>query len=465
MKIAYLWPKLNEGGCLMAKPKHVILAVDDEEDMLATYKAILGRTYDLKLANSGEASLEMIKKDNIDLVILDILMPKMDGIEALRRIKEASPGVDVIIVTASKEIKSAVECMKMGAYDYVTKPFEVDELKAAVAKALEKKELLLENFCLKAIIKESESFCELIGASKLMKDIFRAIDDVAKTDSTVLITGESGTGKELVAKAIHKKSGRAEKPFVAINCAAIPDNLLESELFGFEAGSFTGAFEKKLGKFELASGGTVFLDEIGCMSPAMQAKLLRVLEEKAIDRIGGRSPMQIDVRIIAASNINFRAAIIEGKFREDLYYRLNVIPIHMPSLRERKEDVPFLLDHFLRRFNKEFNKKVAGFTEEAASLLLSYQWPGNVRELENMMERIVVLSKNGKITSSDLPIGASAKEEPKNIKPLSEAVYLLEKAEIDRTLKNAQGNKTKAAKILGIHRTTLLSKMRALRMM
>jgi len=449
----------------MAKPKHVILAVDDEEDMLATYKAILGRTYDLKLANSGEASLEMIKKDNIDLVILDILMPKMDGIEALRRIKEASPGVDVIIVTASKEIKSAVECMKMGAYDYVTKPFEVDELKAAVAKALEKKELLLENFCLKAIIKESESFCELIGASKLMKDIFRAIDDVAKTDSTVLITGESGTGKELVAKAIHKKSGRAEKPFVAINCAAIPDNLLESELFGFEAGSFTGAFEKKLGKFELASGGTVFLDEIGCMSPAMQAKLLRVLEEKAIDRIGGRSPMQIDVRIIAASNINFRAAIIEGKFREDLYYRLNVIPIHMPSLRERKEDVPFLLDHFLRRFNKEFNKKVAGFTEEAASLLLSYQWPGNVRELENMMERIVVLSKNGKITSSDLPIGASAKEEPKNIKPLSEAVYLLEKAEIDRTLKNAQGNKTKAAKILGIHRTTLLSKMRALRMM
>lgn len=449
----------------MGRPKHVILAVDDEPDMLTTFKAILGKTYDIKTADSGPASLDTIRKENIDLVLLDILMPRMDGIEVLRKIKEADPTVEVIIVTASKEIKSAVECMKMGACDYVTKPFDVDELKAVIAKALEKKDLLQENLCLKTIIKESESYCELIGKSRAMKDIFQTIDEVAKTDSTVLLTGESGTGKELVARAIHKKSARAGKPFVAINCAAIPDNLLESELFGFEAGSFTGAFERKLGKFEVANGGTVLLDEIGCMSPSMQAKLLRVIEGKTIERIGGRSPLPTDIRIISATNINFQAAIIGGKFREDLYYRLNVIPVHIPPLRERTEDIPLLLEHFLRRFNKELGKKVAGFTDEAMRLLLSHQWPGNIRELENLVERVLVLAGNGRITISDLPFGAAQKGASAQIKPLSEAVYLLEKAEIERTLKDARGNKTKAAKILGIHRTTLLSKMRTLQMM
>ena len=302
-----------------------------------------------------------------------------------------------------------------------------------------------------------------------MKKIFKLIDEVAKTGSTVLITGESGTGKELVAKAIHKRGARRNKPFLAVNCAAIPDNLLESELFGFEAGSFTGAYERKLGKFELAAGGTIFLDEIGCMSGGMQAKILRTIEDKKIDRIGGHSPIPVDVRIISATNIDFKSSITQGKFREDLYYRLNVIPIRMPTLRERAEDIPLLIEYFLSKFNKELNKKARGFTEEAKQKLIRYPWPGNVRELQNLVERTVALSKNGIISSSNLlpnilPTEEAERPQKKARGTLIEATSSFERNYIKDVLKEAGENHSQAARILGIHRTTLLSKMRNLKL-
>jgi DNA-binding NtrC family response regulator len=446
----------------MTMTKPTLLVVDDEPDMLQMFRSILGNSYKTLTAGSGEAALKILKKETPDLVLLDIRMPNMDGVTALKMIKELDRDLDVIVVTASKEVKSAVECIKLGAYDYVTKPFEADELKVLIKKALERKEILLENVCLKNIIASSDKFCEFIGKAQVMKDIFGLIEEIGKVDSTVLVRGESGTGKELVAKAIHRKSERREKPFVTINCAAIPDNLLESELFGFEAGSFTGALEKRLGKFELASGGTIFLDEIGCMSPNTQAKILRVLEDRSIDRIGGRSPIPTDVRIISATNINFEEAVSSGKFREDLYYRLNVIPIVLPPLRERREDIPLLIHHFIQKFNTELNKKVQNLSEEAMLALMAYSWPGNVRELRNMIERLVALSKNGTITHADLPINenGTVKKALAQNQTLDKAMASFEREALRQTLEQTSGNQTRAARILGIHRTTLLSKMR-----
>jgi DNA-binding NtrC family response regulator len=453
----------------MTKIKPKILAVDDEQDMLDTFKSILNREFEITTTDSGEAVCEIIRKENVDLVLLDIKMPKVGGVDVLKNIKEIESDLDVIMVTASKEIKSAVECIKLGALDYITKPFEVTELKSIIKNALKKKELQRENSCLKRIIREADSYCDLIGGTEVMKKLFRLIDKVSKTDSTVLITGESGTGKELAAKAIHRKGARRDGLFVAVNCAAIPDNLLESELFGFESGSFTGAYEKKLGKFELASGGTIFLDEIGCMSPNMQAKILRVLEDKKIDRIGGKSSIPVNVRIISATNIDFESAISEGKFRKDLYYRLNVIPIRMPSLRERNEDIPMLAGHFLSRFNKELNRKVSGFSDEAMKALLSYSWPGNVRELQNLTERVVALSKNGMVSTSALSPNIPVHEEngkmhEKPNRTLTEALSAFERSHIEKTLGDTGGNNSQAARILGIHRTTLLSRMRNLKL-
>lgn len=445
----------------MPKIKPKVLAVDDEIDMLQAFKTMLGKDYHVLTAGSGKECIEKARLELPDLALLDIRMPKMDGIETLKALKEEFADLCVIIVTASRDIKPAVECIKLGAYDYLTKPFELDELKATINKALEHGELMKENARLKTILKESEPKADLIGETPVMKYVLRLIDDIAKTDSTVLITGESGTGKELAARAIHKKGKRRDKPFLAVNCAAIPDNLLESELFGFEAGAFTGALEKKLGKFELASGGTLFLDEIGCMSQAMQAKMLRAIEEKRIDRIGGASQIPVDVRIVAASNIDFRSAVAEKKFREDLYYRLNVIPLRMPSLKERREDTSLLIEHFLKRFNREMNKKVKGFSSEAVERLIAYEWPGNVRELMNVVERAVALSKSEEISLKELSL-----EEPplKADRTLEEAVASFEKTFINSAISGSMGNHSKAAKSLGLHRTTLLSKMQRLKM-
>ncbi|OGC42946.1 hypothetical protein A2548_01500, partial [candidate division WOR-1 bacterium RIFOXYD2_FULL_41_8] len=328
----------------MALIKPRILAIDDEDGILRAYKANLKHSYDLTLENNPLKGLELLKQYNFSLVLLDVMMPEMNGLEVLKEIKKIDSDQEVVMVTALNDVKLAVQAVKLGAYDYVPKPFERDELIAMVGRVLERKSLLQENTYLKQTLEEKSAFLDLIGTSPAMKNVFSLVEKVAPTDTTVLITGESGSGKDLVARAIHKASFRANRPFVVVNCAAIPDALIEAELFGYEKGAFTGAHEAKQGKFELATGGTLLLDEIGCMKAAMQAKLLRVLQDHSITRVGGAKPIEIDVRVISATNLDLEKAIKDREFREDLYYRLNVLPVVVPSLRDRKEDIPLLLE-------------------------------------------------------------------------------------------------------------------------
>src|SRR3989339_236681 len=375
----------------MPKNKPKILIIEDEDVMQQTLKSILKRDYDPRPVDSGFIGVEEVKKGDYSTILLDLCLPKMDGGETLKKIKEVDKNIPIIIVSASKDIKSAVECMKLSAFDYVSKPFEVDELLAVIEKAQKLFDLQRENNYLKESLKEATRYSDLIGESEKIKKLREMIKSIAPTPSTVLITGESGSGKEIVAKEIHANSTRSNQPFIAINCAAIPENLLESELFGHERGSFTGAVERRIGKFELANYGTLFLDEIGCMSGAMQSKLLRVLEERTIQRVGGNTPISIDVRIIAATNIDFEKEISEKRFRQDLFYRLNVSPGALAPLRERKEDIPLFVEYFIGKFNAVLNKKVKGISPEALAQLINYPFPGNVRELQNLIERAVVL--------------------------------------------------------------------------
>jgi len=440
-----------------------ILIIDDEADMRETLKSILKKNYSPASASSGAEGLKQIKEGNYKLVLLDLKMPEMDGIATLKEIKEIDNSLPVIMVTASKDIKSAVEAMKLGAEDYIGKPFEVEELLAVIEKAIEKKQLESENRALREILKDSDRYCDLIGKTEKIRKIMGLIDKIAPTDSTVMILGESGTGKEIAAKTIHKMSGRKNRPYIAINCAAIPENLLESELFGHERGSFTGAMERRIGKFELADQGTIFLDEIGCMSMAMQAKLLRILEDQLIERVGGTAPIKVDLRIISATNIDFEKHIKEGKFREDLYYRLNVIPIKMPPLRERKDDLPLFISYFLDKFNKDFNKKIKGLDPKAQSILLSYDFPGNVRELKNIIERAAALASGSEIIEEDLfGLNAAPPEMLIYNKTLKDACEEFEKSYLIGILKQTKGNQTKASQILNVARTTLTSKIEAL---
>lgn len=441
-----------------------ILIIDDEADMRETLRSILKNTYAPSAVASGPEGLKEIKKGGHDLVLLDLKMPEMDGLRVLGKLKEIDPSLPVIIVTASQDIKSAVGAMKAGAEDFITKPFEVEELLALTARALEKRRLKKDNLALREIISDSDRFCDLIGRSENIQKIRSLIKNAARTDSTVLISGESGTGKEIAAKAMHKMSGRSQRAFIAINCAAIPENLLESELFGHERGAFTGALERRTGKFELADGGTIFLDEIGCMSMPMQAKLLRVLEEKTIDRVGGTNPVPVNCRIISATNIDFEKSIKEGRFRDDLYYRLNVIPIEMPPLRERKEDIPLFVAYFIEKFNGDMNKKIKSLDPDAQELLYGYDYPGNVRELKNIIERAVALSSGDRITCEYIlglggrsPAYSSLKE-----LPLKDACEDFEKKYIIGILKKAEGSQTRAARMLNVARTTLASKMKSL---
>jgi len=443
------------------KPR--ILAVDDESDMLETFQSVLGKKYNLKTTSSADKAEKIIQSEDMSLVLLDIRMPGKDGIQLLKTIKEQDGTLEVIMVTASKDAASAVEAMKLGAFDYVTKPFDVKELQALVEKALEKRALVRENLYLRESLNEAASYYNLIGKTPSMIKLYETIEQVGPTDSTILIHGESGTGKELVARAVHKKSKRADKPFVAVNCAAIPENLFESELFGHERGSFTGALERKLGRFELADGGTLFLDEIGCMPAAMQAKLLRVLESRVVERVGGEKGISIDVRIVSATNIDFKKHIQQGKFRNDLYYRLNVIPLSLEPLRKRKDDIPLFISYFLDRFNKMLNKKVKGFTREAMLALQDYDWPGNVRELQNMIERVVVLARNEVIDQNELPIQSVAANLDVNA-ALKERMENYERLTIQNALAENKGNISQAAKSLKLARTSLISRMRALGM-
>jgi len=381
-----------------------ILVVDDEKSLLDLLSRVFTKEgYRVQTTSSAAKAIEVLEQEDLDLLITDIRLPEISGMEILRRCRELRPDVPVIMITAYGNMKQAIEALKMGALDYIVKPFDMEELKITVAKGLEKRRLEQENILLKRDLKERYSFENMIGRSRAMQAIFALIEKIAGTDSTVLITGESGTGKEMAARAIHVLSRRAERPFVSINCAALPENLLESELFGHVKGSFTGAVSDKKGMFEVAQRGTLFLDEVGEMSPWTQVKLLRAIQERKIRRVGGTEEISVDVRIIAATNQDLKKRIDEGKFREELYYRLNVISFEMPPLRRRIEDIPLLVQHFLQKYCQQMGKKTKRVAPEAMSLLEMYRWPGNVRELENVIERVVAIEDRETITPAVLP--------------------------------------------------------------
>jgi two-component system response regulator AtoC len=449
--------------------KPTILVVDDEESVRKSLAALLKKNGNVITAADSEESFRQLKNNEVDLVLLDVRLPEISGMEILRKIKKSDEHLMVIMITALQDTRTAVEAMKLGAYDYISKPFDVAELRSLVGKALEKRQLIKENLFLHSEIARISEYDELVGESPQMKDLSKLIDKAAGTGAAVLICGESGTGKELIARAIHARGERKNKPFVAVNCAGIPDNLLESEFFGHEPGAFTGAVERKEGKFEIADGGTIFLDEICSMSFNLQAKLLRVLQErkdgtKEIERVGSSRPIFLDVRVISATNKDIRKMMDEGRFREDLYFRLNVLPINIPPLRERKTDIPLLIDYFLEKSNRKLDKKVSGFDNKAREVLNSYPWPGNVRELKNLVEMEVTLKQEGAVSVADLPVemlmGRSSGGESDS---LLSSRGQLEKRLIEGALLKTKGNQVRAAEILGIHRNTLLAKMRQMK--
>lgn len=436
-----------------------ILIADDEKNMIwAINRALKKESYNIISASNGEKAVEKVKDEDPDLVLLDLRMPKMNGMEALKKIKNINKDLPVIMITAHGTIESAIEAMKIGALDYISKPFDIEELKIQIRKALDIGDMTRQIEFLTNELRNKTGKV-IIGESKKMKDVLEIVNRVAGSNATVLITGESGTGKELIANAIHYNSGRENKPYIKVNCGALPENLLESELFGHEKGAFTGAINKKLGRFERADGGTIFLDEVGEISLAMQVKLLRVLQEKELERVGGTEIIKVDVRIVAATNRDLEKMIEEGTFREDLYYRLNVIPIELPSLRERKEDIPLLANYFLNKYCEEIGRQGMKITNEALESLKNYNWKGNIRELENIIERLVILSTNSLIDKKDLPKELVINYELSPEFTLPEEGIKLEDVEKDlikQALEKCDYNQTQAAKLLGISRHTLL---------
>ena len=416
----------------------------------------------METSHSGPKALELIEKNDFSVIISDIKLPQLSGLEILRRVKDTKPYIPVIMVTAYGTIKQAVEALKEGAMDYVVKPFDVEELKIIVSQGLERGRLKQENILLKKQLREKYSFDNIIGKSKRMMEIFSLIEKIAATDSTVLVNGESGTGKELAARAIHLISRYQERPFVSINCGAVPDSLLESELFGHMRGSFTGAVADKKGMFEVAEGGVLFLDEVGEMSPMTQVKLLRALQDKKIRRVGGTEEIPVDIRIIAATNQDLKRKIEEGKFREDLFYRLNVLSLVMPPLRKRKEDLPLLVSHFIKKYCQEMGRKTKRIAPEAMNVFESYPWPGNVRELENVIERVVAIEERGIITRDSLPEELLAPHKKPDTTYLFEPGFSLN-SHLDDIAKNyikqarqaAGGKLRETASLLGISYRTL----------
>ncbi|MCU0286261.1 MAG: sigma-54 dependent transcriptional regulator [Acidobacteria bacterium] len=381
-----------------------ILVIDDDPSIRNMLAIVLKKSgYDVTCTESGKTSLEKLKKENFDLIISDIKMPDINGIDLLKKIKSITPEIPVIMITAFASANDAVEAMKLGAEDYVTKPFNLDELKIIIDRAIYKTNIEKENIQLKSRLTDKDKFENIVGKNQKMLDIFEMIGTISHTDSSVLISGESGTGKELIARAIHNKSGRNGGKFVSINCGALPENLLESELFGHTKGAFTDAYRDKQGLFEVAHNGTLFLDEISEMSPKMQVKLLRALQERRIRRVGGNEEMEVNARIISATNKDLSESMKTGEFRSDLFYRLNVISINLPPLRERKDDIPLLVKYFLKIFNEKFNRDIEGMEKEVLELFNNYPWPGNIRELENVVERAIALEKGKFITTKSIP--------------------------------------------------------------
>lgn len=447
-----------------------ILLIDDSPEILNNLSEyLISEGHDVTATSDGTSGISMIEKKFYDIVLTDMKMPGADGMEVLKYVKEHSPESICIILTGYGTIKNAVEAIKNGAFDYLTKPVKLDEIAITLNRALEYRNLKRENTNLRNQLKRKYQFKNIIGESPAMQDVFETVEKVADTDSTVLILGESGTGKELIARALHYNSYRKEGPFVPVNCAAIPSELLESELFGHEKGAFTSAIRTRIGRFELANGGTLFLDEIGDMNPNLQSKLLRVLQERQFERIGGVKPIVVDIRIISATHQDLKKAVLKKRFREDLYYRLNVIPIEIPPLRERKSDIPLLAHHFIHHFSKNRKKKVTGITDEAMERLMEYDWPGNVRELENMIERLIILAGGEKIDLSDLPerVLPSLSKEMSGVLDIPEEGFSLESAlnEYEKQLLLQALNKTgwvknKAAQLLHMNRTTLIEKIK-----
>ncbi|GAB4373939.1 MAG: sigma-54 dependent transcriptional regulator [Calditrichia bacterium] len=447
---------------------YTIFIVEDNETMrLGIRDTLKNRGYQVFEFDNGVEALDNLRRIRPHLVISDLKMEPMDGIELLQQVKEISPESEVLMISAYGTVEIAVKSMQLGAADFLTKPFSSEELGIRVAKIVEKieKQRVFDQLKATSDLLQSDiasRYEDIIGQSPAMQQLYQMIEKVAAETSSVLIEGESGTGKELVARAIHRKSPRAEKPFIPVNCAALSDNLLESELFGHEKGAFTGAFRQKKGRFELADGGTLFLDEIGDISPAMQVKILRAVQEKEFERVGGEQTLSVDVRIIAATNKNLNKLISEGKFREDLYYRIGVIPLKIPPLRNRKEDIPLLVEHFLEKLRKTKSVQDARITPEGMKLLQEYSWPGNIRELENLLERLVVISGGGEISpqliASHLGGTPFRGDNYQNL-PLDEALWVFEKNLIMDALKKADGVKNRAAKILGIRTSALYYKL------
>jgi two-component system response regulator HydG len=442
-----------------------VLVVDDDPAHRRMIEAVLSTEgYEVHQADDGARAIEAVKERFYDLVIMDVRMSKVGGIEALQKIKEISPGIPIIIMTAYASVGTAVDALKSGAFDYLTKPLDIEELKILVGKALRFHQLEQENIFLKERLNDRFDFSHIIGRSPAMKALFETMALVAPSEATVLIAGESGTGKELIANAIHQNSPRKEHPFIKVNCAALPETLLESELFGHEKGAFTGATARKQGRFQLAHQSSIFLDEIAEMAPTTQAKILRVLQEREFEPLGSTHTLKTDTRVIAASNKNLEEEIHRGRFREDLYYRINVVTLQVPPLRERREDIPLLADFFLKHYAEKNHRLIKGFTPRAMDLLMRHGWPGNVRELENVVERAVIMARGDMITPSEFPDDlrqgdVDVQESGVDLTP-GRSLKDVEKEMILRTLEETGGNRTHAARILGISRRTLQLKLK-----
>lgn len=451
------------------KPK--ILIIDDERNTREGLKMALEDKYDVLLAEDGQRGLAMLKNKKIDIVLTDLRMPGMDGMELIQEVTAWETQPLIILLTAYGSVETAVKAMKNGAYDYITKPVDLENLEMMIDRGLDTRRLRQENAALREKLGQQQGLTGIVGNSKVMQDLFDTVRQIADTRTTVLLSGESGTGKEVFANAIHQLSSRAAKPFIALHCAALNENLLESELFGHEKGAFTGANERALGRFEHADGGTLFLDEIGEITPATQVKLLRVLDTQTFERVGGNVTIKVDVRLLAATNRDLKAMVAEGSFREDLYYRLNVVNLILPPLRERQEDITLLLQHFLQRTSSENNKRIDGITPEAIKVLMAHTWPGNVRELRNCVERMVVFARGTTLTVNDVPNNirqAVSEQFEKSAQATAESlaagenkldIKANEKALILQALAECKGNRSRAAEKLNISRRTLHRKL------
>jgi two-component system NtrC family response regulator len=449
---------------MSTKPK-TLLIVDDDEGMRDTLTAILRREYAVLTASSGEAGLDTLGKVDVDLMLLDVRLPNIGGLDVLKVVKEQYPRIEVIVISAVSEVETAVQAIKQGAYHFITKDFEYDALRSLVRNASEKQDLSrrVESLSAQVADQQLQQGDFVTGTSVVMRHVMDLVRKVAKLDTTVLVQGESGTGKEMIARRLHDESPSAGGPFIPVNLAAVPSELVESTLFGHEKGAFTGAVRQQLGKFEMAQGGTLFLDEIGDLRLDLQAKLLRAIQEGEIERVGGTKPIRTDFRLVVATHVDLERAIREGRFREDLYYRIKVIPIQMPALRERLEDLPALIDFFIARYNTRFHKSVMGVSDEAHGVLKSYWWPGNVRELQNLVERLVATDERGFIAEEDLPLELQLvrlkAKAPSSEGRFADAVAAFERNLIVRALQECDGNVSAASRYLGLPHTTLKHKI------